>query len=481
MVALGLTLICVLFLLFGAFFGFIRRPRNALVRLITLLFTALTAFLLAKPVVGMMSDAVLASYEAELMEIPVLSQYIASNPDFYDTVGSVAQMLLAPIAFLVLYIVLKIVSWIIFKIVCAILGKKKKKSGCLSRLLGALIGALCGLVGVVVLITPICGYTRLMDTMVSAVTEENDVAELEEVFAVGYDGLAGGLYDLVGDKIFQGLTTARFGEDKVCLGDEAEVLCGVIGTFQDLGGVAVSEYSVEQMNAIKKMADSFENSYFLSHIGSALLCDASNAWLAGETYMGVVRPSLSENVDGLVDGFLTVFSTSTPDNIGSDMDCFASIFSLLIEHDLFAYLGEGTDIQNFVVKLMGNGIVEEFYDVLNAHPRMKPVKLAISDTGMRVLMQSIGMPEDIGASHGALLEDISSAIKNVSDGTGNINNQTLQAELNGVFAEHNITLDAGTTQLIADGFVDEFTAEEIQTLSQQQMIDRLIARFTGAT
>ena len=480
MIALGLTVFCVLILLYGAFVGFIRRPRNAFVRLITLLFTALAAFLLAKPVIGMVSETLLSSYEAELMEIPVLSQYIASNPDFYGTVGSLAQMLLAPAVFVVLYSVLKILSWIIFKIICAALGKKKKKSGCLGRLLGALVGALCGLIGVVVMITPICGYTRLMDTVVTNAVGEDDAAELEEIFALGYDGLAGGLYDLVGEKLFRGLTTAKFDEQKVCLVDEVEALSGVVGAFRELGSVRVSEYGEEQKNAIKAMANSFDDSYFLSHLGSALLSDASNAWLAGKDYMGVARPTLSENIDGMVSAFLTVFSTSTPDNIGSDMDCFAGIFSLLIEHDLFTYLGEGADIQNFVTKLMGGGIVEEFYDVLNAHPRMKPVKLAISDTGMRVLMQSIGMPEDIGASHGALLEDISSVIKSVSDGAGNINNQTLQAELGGVLTQHNIALDAGTTQLIADGFVDEFTPEEIQTLTQQQMIDRLIARFTGA-
>ena len=482
MISSGLTLLCLVMLLFGAFCGFIRRPRNAFVRLCTLLLTALVAFLLAKPAVAIAGSTLLSAYEAQLAQIPVLSQYIASNPDFYGTVSGLAQMLLAPIMFVVLYAVLKIISWIVFKIICTVLGKKKKKkSGCLGRLLGALVGALCGLVGVVVMITPICGYTRLVGTAVSAVTEPGELGEVEEVLAVGYEGIGSTLYDLVGEKLFRSLTTARFDDDKVCLVDETDALCGMVGAFRELVSVPVAEYSVEQMTAIQAVADSFENSYLLSHMGSALLSDAANAWLSDEAYMGLGRPSLGENVDGLVNGFLTVFSTSTPENIGADMDCFASVFTLLIEHDLFSLLGEGADIQNFVVKLMSGTIIEEFYDVLNAHPRMKPVKLAIADTGMRVMMQSLGLPEDIATSHGALLEDISTVIKAVSDGAGNINVDALQAQLDNVLADHNINLDAGTTQLIADGFADEFDPEELKNLSQQEIIDRLIARFNGST
>ena len=468
-------------LLFGAFCGFIRRPRNAFVRLCTLLVTALVAFLLAKPVVAIAGDTLLAAYESELAQIPVLSQYIESNPDFYDTVSGLAQMLLAPIVFVVLYAVLKIISWIVFKIICAVLGKKKKKSGCLGRLLGALVGALCGLVGVVVMITPICGYTRLAGTAVSAVMEPSELGEVQEVLAIGYEGFGSTLYDLVGEKLFRGLTTARFDGDKVCLVDEAEALCDMVGAFSDLSKVPVERYSVEQMAAIKKAAAGFKNSYFLSHMGSALLSDVSNAWLSNEAYMGVDRPSLGENVDGMLNGFLTVFSTSTPENIGSDMECFASIFSLLIEHDLFSLLGGDADIQNFVVKLMGGSIIESFYDVLNAHPRMKPVKMAISDTGMRVLMQNIGLPEDIGTEYGDMLQDISSVIQDLTDDEGNIDTDALQSQLGDVLVDYDIKLDAGTTQLIADGFADEFSPEELKNLSQQEIIDRLIARFNGST
>jgi hypothetical protein len=86
---------------------------------------------------------------------------------------------------LLLYIVLKILTFIPYKIICAILGKRKR-SGCLTRLLGALVGLACGLIGVIVLITPVCqllsGGEGVLDRLEQALDDwlaEGEKAEEE--------------------------------------------------------------------------------------------------------------------------------------------------------------------------------------------------------------------------------------------------------------------------------------------------------------
>ncbi len=481
--SLALTLICALILLFGAFVGFIRRPRNTIVRLVTLLLAAIGAFFGAKPLAKMLGGVLTDNLSDTLGSSGELVNSLLGSEAFADSVELVVQMLLAPIAFLLLYIVLKVLTLILYKIICVMLGKREK-SGCLMRVVGALIGALCGLIGVIVLITPVCGYLTLADTMLGAVMSEEDraamPAETAEIFDLADAPLAGGLYDLVGDKLFAELTSAKWNGEKISLMSEVQGVLNFVDHIRTLGDTGVDQYGETQLEAMNALAEDVDNSYLLSHLGAGMLSGASNAWLESGEFMGMTRPQMGENVDGLLGGFLTVFSTATAENIGEDLDCFADVFGLFVNHDLFAKLGEGSDIGGFVTTLVSGGAVSELYDVLDAHPRMKPVKDAIADTGMRVMMQSLGLPEDLRESHGALLEDMSAVIKLAADENGNIDKNKLQAELGTTLQAHNVQVSDEATQLIADGFIGEFTPEEVTTLSQDEMVDRLAVRFHAA-
>ncbi|MBO5327173.1 MAG: hypothetical protein J6A84_03515, partial [Clostridia bacterium] len=49
--------------------------------------------------------------------------------------------------------------------------------------------------------------------------------------------------------------------------------------------------------------------------------------------------------------------------------------------------------------------------------------------------------------------------------------------LQGILAEKQVQVPADAVDIIAEGLVDEFTAEELTTLSIEELTDRMIARF----
>ena len=130
-----LTAICLFFLIMGFLFGFVRRSRRTLFRLITLLVCVLGAFLLAKVSMKFAGAPLIAALKDALQGQPEIAAFLTGSPDFADSLLNVVQMLTAPILFALLYVLLKIVTWILFKILCFIFRIKGPKKR-FARLIG---------------------------------------------------------------------------------------------------------------------------------------------------------------------------------------------------------------------------------------------------------------------------------------------------------------------------------------------------------
>ena len=63
---------------------------------------------------------------------------------------------------------------------------------------------------------------------------------------------------------------------------------------------------------------------------------------------------------------------------------------------------------------------------------------------------------------------------------GSIDEVALADKLVVDFATHDVEVSDASVQLIAEGIAASFTAEELETLSNDEIIDRLIERFGSA-
>lgn len=471
-----MTAVCLVLLGLGAFFGLIRRSNRSLVRLATLLLSVAGAFFIARVAVGNAAAYALEYAKANWINDPEILSYIEQNPALVDALIAFARMLIAPIIFFVSYLALRTVSFVVYKLICFIFRVKGPRLLGLGRLAGAGVGLLCGFIGVLVLVVPVCGYSALASDIVDQleIAEDHPVAAYTHTIAsVGEAPVASLAFRVGGEKLFEGLTTVELGEGEAMLREEANAILALIDHAGVLSEVPIESYGTAQSEAVMLMADDVGNSFMVSHIGSGLLATVSNRWLANDSFLGIERPAMGENADIIVNAMLGVLSTSNADNIDDDLRSVAEVFGLMVECEIFPLLVDGGDPDALAAKLATHGVLEGLYEVLEHNPRMLPLKQAFAELGIRILMDELGLPDNLKDSHGELLSDVGDALVNAVDAENNINVDVLKTEVADVMEKHGIGLDDSAVKLVSESIAQEFTGEELKALSDAEIVDRL--------
>ncbi len=479
---LFMLIVAVVILGFGAFWGVVRKLNKSLVRLVTLLLSFVGAFVFVRLV-----GKSVARYVISLIE-PMLNESIVeilTDPEMAQVSDVLCEMLAAPILFLVAYAVLKILSWLLYKLTVAVFHiKGPKRCG---RFGGMLVGILCGVIGLVVFVTPVQGYMTFAENVLSEIrteeasSEEQTPTEQEASLDMLNQMLEAPVtkqaYGFAGRHVFRLLTTVSFEEGQINLEEETNAIVKILKDATVLSESSFDQYSERETAAIKQVASDVGASKIVSTVAAFFLSDAAEAWLNGEEAFGMAKPDMGEDVQGIADAFLVVFSKASSATLSQDLVTFADVFTVLVENDVFAMGGNTAD---FVQKLVSDGVVVKLYTVLDSNPRMAPIKSAIRDTGVRVMMSHLGIAEDIRENHGEMLEDMADTLKNATAEDGNIDEEALSAGIHDVMSSHDIEVSEEASQLIAEAATEYLTAEEIRTLPIAELADKLAERFMAA-
>lgn len=486
--------ICIFILLFNIVVSFFRGTRKSLLRLATVVVAMVGAFFLARATSENFGVSLALKIEQALSAIPDLAPLFEGNAATDDVIAAFAEMLVTPVIFFVSFFTVKSFLLIPYRILVTLTGFIKE-SGLRAHLIGAAVGVLIGIVGILVLITPVFGYLEVASVLMaqvegaelsangteeSANTEESEKVPLLNRAAVDSlreTPMLGGLYNGIGSKIFDGLAVGKWGEQSVYLREELSTLADIVTNIKALGGKTPKEYGDAECAAIDAVAADVGSSTLLSTFFSGIVNSAADKWLAGEPFLGVAAPDVGANGNVLLQALLTVFSTSEPQNVGDDLDFFVDIFTLTVRYEILSKM-ENAEAEDFAVLITDSGFVDDVQALLATHPRMEPVGRALGDIGMRSVLKAMGFPEDLDVTHGALLEDVSSTLKNqqaLPDGT--IDKEALASDLKTVFAENEITVNDSSISLVVDGIAEMFTAEELQSLSLDSIREKLTERF----
>lgn len=477
-----MTAVCLLLLGLGVVFGMARRSNKTLVRLITLLLCVGAAFFIARVAVGDAAVRALEYAKANWITDPETLSYINDNPALVDALIALARMLIAPLIFWVSYLVLRVVSFFLYLLICLIFRVKGPRLFGVGRLAGAAIGLLCGLVGVLVLVVPVCGYSALAADVVDQLElkeSEPVVVYTHTIATVGEAPIASTVYNLFGDKLFAGLTTAEFGEGKTVLQDELNAMLALLHHAATFVETPIEGYGEPQVNAALQMADDVGGSVMLSNVGSGVFATISNRWLAGDDFIGIARPDMGENADVIIDGVLEVLSTSNADNIDDDLRSVAEVFGLMVEQEIFPLLGSEDAAEALAEKIAKPEVLDALYAILDKNPRMEPLRRAFSELGIRILMDKLGLPEDVKESYGELLGDVATALIGSVGEDNTINVDALKGDVGAALETHGIAVDPAAVKLVAESLSQQFTGEELKAMTSDQVLDRL-AEFLHA-
>ncbi len=475
---------CAVILFFNLFMALVRGVRKSLLRLGTVVAAAVAAFFLARAIAGRFGTEIALWLQATLGLNTDFAPLFEGAASAGDAIALFVKMLLAPAVFLLLYIVLKGVLILVYWIL-ANATRPPYRDTVKCHFAALPIGLVIGLIGIFALISPLLGYLDLASEVIVSVQKSATGEAAEELATYQKDliepakgtPVVSTLYNTVGVHVFEGLSSAKWQEDKVHLRAELAVLADIVGNLRVLGGKQPEQYGEAECAALDAVAKDVGSSRILSVLCAGVLNTASNHWLSGTEFMGVAKPDMGTGGNELLCAFLEVFSTSGEDNLSQDLDFFSDVFALLVKYQIFDDIRAADDAA--LADLITNGdFLKDARELIATHPRMKPVGTALVDVGMRSALRAMGLPENISEAHGELLSDMTVALQAApvrEDGT--IDDAALAATLTDVFSQNEIEVNDATVQLVAEGLAEHFTPQELRTLTVEEISQKLAERF----
>lgn len=490
-----LVILSILILVVNIAIGALRGVGRSTLRLLLIIGAAFGAYFIAKGLSSSLSGLFVPMLEDFISSNATLAEFVQTNPEMPALVRALAQMLAAPILFLVCYMILKLLTFLLYVLLRKVM--RLRGPGKIGSLLGgAGIGLAIGLVGLVIFATPVIGYTDFISRTASALESSTTVAEGGETQATSqltqYNDsflkpaantpVAKQAYSVLGDTLFHNLTSAEWNGQETKLETEWFAIVGMVNEAGKLAEKPVDQYGSEESVAVHNMINRIGESRIMTYLGGNTLNGLSNAWLEGKPFFGIEAPEMGDaNAQMMFNGLLRVFSTTTPELFQRDLGFFADMFDLLVKHDMFSLFAEGSGGGNaFAEKMTTSGFLKEAMGLINSNERMAPVTTAITDVGMNILIDQLGLPEEYRETCGELMDDMSDALQGSVTEEGTIDVSQLHTELNEIFADSEVEITESAAEVIANGLSEVFTPEELKTLTSEEIVDRLIDRFATA-
>ena len=295
--------------------------------------------------------------------------------------------LLAPIVFLLLFLVLNLFFKLIAFIIRLVL-HVRKGGGPTSRLIGVGIGIVHGFIFAAILLLPITVVGDLADTVITAEIEASGDKELEAVYdedvsKVTKSPALGAVKALGGKAVLNAFGTVKNDETKFNAREELFSLAEKAPReISSLSKFNIESMSEKEKAAISSLIDLIGDSEFLSTVTSGALEGVANA-----TQTGDIKIKAEGSTQQLVDTALTIFSTSTKDNIKKDLTSLADIFFILSDNGVITALNDGSDLSKLLTQKDENGqtVLKQVTSIIDENKRFAPLETTLVEISLSML------------------------------------------------------------------------------------------------
>ena len=406
---ISLGILCTVggFILTGLLFGLKRGGAKTLLRLITVLASAIAAFCIVNAATAEL-ESIFVGRSLEELLIEFVPDYTAQVPENWRNLiacfdAEVAERILflavylvaVPLVFVVLFYLLKLVSSLVYLLLAAILGMMGKRRTFGSAVLGMLVGAVQGALIAAVLLIPVSGFVTLAVELKAPLTDESvpeeTVAQVEEFYGWWFDDVTDNpVLSLVGNAganaLFNQMTTAHIADEAVTMGEEAKTLVNVFVDVLPLMGrdlMAPDDVAEEAMRSV--LADLGDDKY-TAEILAGILRGVSRAIDTGALIIPMEEP-----LPSLVEEVTVVFSDSSADNLKGDLETLLNVYLILGDHGILTAITEGGEdiIDLLIGEHEGERVITLITDELNRNERTKPISDAMAKMTLNALKGSI--------------------------------------------------------------------------------------------
>lgn len=453
LIALVIAAIMLVITLVNVIMGIVRGLKKSIASLISVvvsaIISAIITVMLCMPslpfiqwLMGLMVDA-LASVDPSIVEM------IATESVFV-AISYYASMLIAPFVFTLLFAIVSIIVSIIVAIIMSIIAKKnKKRPNALSRLSGAAVGLICGLLVSVLCVFPVVGICDIAEGVVGSVYDDLmkiDVVKesIEELpFEVNATPGAMKVFDYVGcGLLYDAFSVTYFEGERVSLEEDVYVLMDV-GSELMSADTESEGLNSSHVDMIKAIISALDRSPLIKNIIAEVIVtatDEENGFLDGI--------DMGELMSPVVDEMISVMSTSTKDTLTDDLTTLANVLGIIIDSEIL----DDTDSQAMLTKL-GDGLVSDLLVEINKNERMRPVADEITQLSIRALASTLGIPADSDERYDVLMDKIAEALNDTrgQDEASRLDN--VSQKLDTLFADYGIAVNGDALGHVAQGLI----------------------------
>ena len=490
LLSLVLTGIALLGIFIEARRGLQRGLISAAVSLSTVLVSALGAVTLA-----VWLSNIPANFTADVLEVylpSALDSLMNTFPHAKDILIAAADALVTPILFVAFFVVLRLILRLVFSLSLRsgrydpddhrYMGTPRRPAALVApsyespdapwhrrhdRLLGGLTGGLCGFLAALCILSPVLGMLSTSRTLLRGLKSMNvsvstvlpaEISENVEYYV--NDGGSAILSAMGGDLVFDAAAVTELDGKTLSLRREVVSCMAVCKDFSRIIRVVTNPQNAtdEQREILYGLGDRVGDSAITRVLAADFLNSASAAWLEGEDFLKMKRPSFGELMDPLLTAALKVCSESTPDCAGRDITTILRIYLIIVDSGLT----NDPDRDSLIAALDEGGVMDDIYAELRKNPCMRPVEEELSNVSLRIMAEAIDLAGFSTETYRDLMANLSEAMNLVNGMEGASFEKRVESmtEYTLHYAEkYGVELPEGMAKMAATAMVEQLSGD----------------------
>lgn len=377
--------------LFGMLKGTFRSLSDLVFVLLNAILSALTAKGIAKAILtpqkvyeALISANEQINNEALTNLIAQIEPYM-SDGEFLSTVDlsyvlALPAMILAPIIFMVVFLLIGLVFKVVKLVVHKLLIPKTDNLGL--KIIGGAIGAIKNVLAVAIFIAPIIGFANYaVDTVASIgenVESQEVIADVEEQSSEILDtGVVGAIDRFGGNWLFETLSTTEIHDVRISLKEETIKFINVYDKIVPLLGIESANLTENEIKMLNEAIDEIEKSEYLTATIASVLSQVSKELYENKELVVIKLPDYGKTFNPVVETVLQVCSTTDSQAIIKDLRTYSAIIETMVEKGFFVQLTSETG--DIYIVLENGEFYSEIFVELYRNERTRPFVPAIAN------------------------------------------------------------------------------------------------------
>ncbi len=493
----------VLFLLLtSVIFALIRGVTKSRIRFGCLVFCAVAAFITIAVAKGKI-DSIYTHFAPKIQNFLVsrdmedLWNFINESSNSRETVEASIGALAAPLVFPVVFLAFKIVTWVIYCIVTLILHgviKRREERRRLRPLRSLGYGLLTFLLITFVWITPVYAYLQLGTSLINAANEANLISEdmqekvdEETINKVNNNPVIKVYGKLGGKQMSKSLTSMKVQGEKTSLTAELDLMVPLAQNYATLKNAgSIENWGAEEAAAIKNIAGSLGDSKLVASLVGDLIGQATDQWLAGETFFGAAKPSMGEYLDPMLNIVLEDIGKDSKSltAISADFKTVGDLLSIFVRDGVLAKLN---DTDGLMELLTQGTTVKDMIEVLKSNETLSNLIPEFTKIGMKAVGEMLNnlVDADQLAQFEEFFDEMSDEINEVLEQIDleTLRNEEARQQLTDTLQEElqnagvDVQLSDDVVELYAEVILSEFEGKDHITVDD---IKELFGLYAGS-